>query len=836
MTEKERIIYVSIEEEMKSSYIDYAMSVIVSRALPDVRDGLKPVQRRILYGMNELGLFHNKQYKKSARIVGEVLGKYHPHGDSSVYQALVRMAQPWSLRYPLIDGQGNFGSIDDDSPAAMRYTEARLTRIASYLLSDLDKDTVDFQPNFDETLKEPKVLPTRIPNLLINGASGIAVGMATSMPPHNLSDVIDAIVAYIKNPSISDDELISIVKAPDFPTGGIIYGYEGVKKAYLTGKGKIIIRAKHHIEYTRSGKPMIVFTEIPYQVNKAAEIQKIADLVNNKKIDGIVYANDESDRNGLRVVITLKKDANVNVVLNKIFKYTQFQSSFNVNNIALVNGRPKLLTLRELISEFVKFRHNIILRRTRYELAKAEAEAHIKEGLLIALDHIDEVISLIRSSENTEKAKKGLIERFSLSEKQALAILAMRLQTLTGLERQKIKDEYDQLIRKIAYLKEILENYDKQMQVIIDELVEIKEKFGDKRKTEIQYITEESNPEDFYSNDTVVITISNKGYVKRTLLREYKMQNRGGKGLKGASTRDGDFIESALVAKMHNTLLFFTEKGKVFRLKVYEIPEGSRTSQGRHIQNLLQIDQDDKIRAYIKIKDFNDKNFIDTHYIVLATEHGIIKKTRLSEFMHIRRSGITAISFKDNDHLLTARLTNGKNKIMLASSMGKAVLFDENQIRPMGRTAAGVKAMTLENDSDKVIGMVCLSNENEQILVVTENGYGKRSLLSDYRMTNRGAKGVKTVNITEKTGTLVAILAVNPQDHIMIITKSAQTIRVKVENIRMAGRATQGVKLIKLAHNDAIAAVVKIQYEIMEENNHQHLDNEIDTDIEPILN
>ncbi len=826
MSENERILVVSIEDQMKSSYIDYAMSVIVSRALPDVRDGLKPVQRRILFAMGEVGLYYNKPYKKSARIVGEVLGKYHPHGDSSVYSALVRMAQPWSLRYPLIDGQGNFGSIDDDSPAAMRYTEARLTRISQYLLSDIDKNTVDFQPNFDETLKEPTVLPTRIPNLLINGASGIAVGMATSMPPHNLSDTIDAIIAYIKNNDISIDELINIIKAPDFPTGGIIYGYEGVKQAYQTGRGKIIIRAKHHIEYTKSGKPIIVFTEIPYQVNKAAEIQKIGELASSGKIEGIVYANDESDRKGLRIVVTLKKDANVNVVLNKIFKYTQFQTSFNVNNIALVDGRPRLLNLKDLIAEFVRFRHQVILRRTKFELDKAEAEAHIKEGLLIALDHIDEVISLIRASKNVDEARSGLMTNFNLTEKQANAILAMRLQTLTGLERQKIKDEYEELLKLIAHLKNILENYDLQMQVIIDELTEIKEKFGDERRTEIQYFTEESSPEDFFADDPVIITISNKGYIKRTSLDEFRMQNRGGKGAFGAKTKDGDFIESAISATMHDTLLLFTNKGKCFWLKVYEIPEGNKTSQGRHIQNLLQLDQDDKIMAYLKVRKLDEPEYTENHYIILATEQGYLKKTVLRDFSRIRKTGITAITFKDNDKLLTAKLTDGSNQIMLASKEGRAVRFPEEQVRPMGRTAAGVRGMTLAGDNDKVIGMISVADPQDQILVVSENGYGKRTSIEDYRITNRGAKGVKTINITPKTGKLVSILNVTPEDHLLIVTKNGKTIRMKTDDVRETGRNAQGVKLIKLDDNDAIATIVKIDKHIIENYENNHNENE----------
>ncbi len=825
MTErKERIVPVNIETEMKTAYIDYSMSVIVSRALPDVRDGLKPVQRRILYGMREMGLYHNKPYKKSARIVGEVMGKYHPHGDSSVYFALVRMAQPWSMRYPLVDGQGNFGSMDDDPPAAMRYTEARLTRIAQYLLHDIEKDTVDFQPNFDDSLKEPTVLPTKIPNLLVNGTSGIAVGMATNMPPHNLSDTIDAIVAYIDNNDIPVEQLIDIIKAPDFPTGGIIYGYNGVRQAYLTGKGRIVIRAKHHIEYTKSGKPQIVFTEIPYQVNKAAEIAKIGDLVNKKKIDGIVHANDESDRKGVRVVITLRKDANPNVVLNKIFKYTQFETTFNVNNIALVKGRPKLLNLKDLIRYFVDFRHDIVIRRSRFELKKAKDRAHILEGLLKALDFIDEVIALIRASENPEVAKIGLMERFDLSEIQAQHILSMRLQQLTALERQNIQNEYDEKIKLINYLEKVLSDQSLRMQIIKDELLEVKELFGDERRTQIEQNAEEFNPEDFYDNKDVVVTISNLGYIKRTDLSEYKAQNRGGKGSKAAATRDEDFIRYAFVANMHSTMLFFTQKGKVFWLKVYEIPEGTRTSKGRHIQNLLQLEADDSVVAYLNIKNLSDQQFINSHYVVLATERGIVKKTLLAEYSRPRRSGITAIVIKENDNLIGAQLTDGHSHIVLASRKGKAIRFPESEVRAVGRAASGVKGMNLDPD-DKVISLVCVTEEADcDLLVVSENGYGKRSKIADYRITGRGGKGVKTINITEKTGYLVSMECVTDDDDLMVITQKGLSIRIHINTLRVLGRAAQGVRLINLNHDDKIATATVIkghveQTENQEENN-----------------
>ncbi len=806
----EKIIKVNIEEQMRSAYIDYSMSVIVSRALPDVRDGLKPVQRRVLFGMNEMGLHYNRPHRKSARIVGDVLGKFHPHGDSSVYLAMVRMAQPWSLRYPLVDGQGNFGSMDDDGPAAMRYTEARFTRISEYLLSDIDKNTVDFQPNFDETMKEPTVLPTRIPNLLINGTSGIAVGMATNMPPHNLSDTIDAIIAYIDNKEIDDDELISIIKAPDFPTGGIIYGYEGVKNAYKTGKGRIVIRAKHHFEETKSGKPMIVFTEVPYMVNKANEISKIGDLANNDKIKGIVYANDESDRKGIRVVITLSKDANPNVVLNKIFKYTQFQTSFNVNNIALVNGRPKLLTLKDLIDNFVKHRMDVVIRRTKFELEKAEKDAHILEGYLIALDHLDEVINLIRSSKDPETAKTGLMENFELTEVQAVAILKLQLQRLTGMERDKIKQDYEELVKLIKYLKEILADESLRYKIIKEELLEVKEKFGDARRTEIVMDAKEFNPEDFYADEDVVITISNKGYIKRTPVAEYKEQHRGGKGSKGAKTKEEDFVRYLYIASMHNYLLLFSDKGRCYWLKVYELPEGSKNSKGRHIQNILQVDADEKIVAYLNVKNLSDKEYINNHYIVMATKKGLVKKTTLEAYSRPRSKGIIAFKKNQDDQVLSVKLTDGENYIVLATNDGKAVKFHESLVRPTGRNSMGVKGITLSGE-DEVIGMVCVKDDSKHLLVVSENGYGKRSLLSEYRQTSRGAKGVKAMQITDKTGKLIAIKAVTDDDDIMIITQKGFTVRLAIEKINLQSRATQGVRLIKLNKNDAIASVAKIE-------------------------
>lgn len=805
-----RIIDVNIENEMKSSYIDYSMSVIVSRALPDVRDGLKPVQRRVLFGMNELGLHATKPHKKAARIVGEVLGKYHPHGDSSVYLAMVRMAQTWSLRYPLVDGQGNFGSIDDDAPAAMRYTEARLRKISDALLMDIDKETVDFQPNFDESLFEPKVLPTRIPNLLINGTTGIAVGMATNMPPHNLSDTIDAITAYIDNPEIEIDELIKIIKAPDFPTGGIIYGYDGIKQAYKTGKGRVIIRGKYHFEESHGGKPQIIFTEIPYMVNKAAEIQKVANLVNEGKIDGIIHANDESDRNGLRVVFTLRRDANPTVIVNKIFKYSQFQLSFAVNNIALVHGRPKLLNLQELILHFVNHRMDVVMRRSKFELEKAQKQAHILQGYLIALDHIDEIVDLIKKSETPEIAKQGLMNNFGLSEIQAYEILQMRLQRLTGLERNKIKEEYEELMKQIDYLSKVLSDEALRYQIIKNELLEIKEKFGDERKTEIQYASSEFNPEDFYANDEVIITISNLGYIKRTKLDEYRVQHRGGVGLKGVATREEDFIRYIYIASMHNTLLFFSNKGKCYWLKAYEIPEGARNVKGRHINNVLQLDADEKIVAYLNVKNIADEQFLNTNFIVLATKKGIIKKTSLANFSNPRKAGIIALTINEDDDLLAAKLTTDKSQIILASNNGKAVRFLEDQIRPTGRTSMGVKAMNLEK-GDSVIGLVCITETDRHLLVVSENGYGKRSEIEEYRITKRGSKGVKTLNVTDKTGKLVAIKDVSDDDDLMIMTQKGYVIRITVANIKVSGRATQGVKLINIKGDDAIASVARIK-------------------------
>ena len=830
MEELAKIIPVNIEKEMKSAYIDYSMSVIVSRALPDVRDGLKPVHRRVLFGMKELGLFSNKSHKKSARIVGEVLGKYHPHGDSSVYFTMVRLAQEWSMRYTLVDGQGNFGSIDGDSPAAMRYTEARLKKIAEAMLEDIDKETVDFRLNFDDTIEEPTVLPTRIPNLLVNGASGIAVGMATNMAPHNLSDTIDAIIAYIDNKDIEIDDLIKIIKAPDFPTGGTIYGYQGVIDAFKTGRGRIVMRAKSHVETKSSGREQIIVTEIPYQVNKASLIAKVADLVNNKKIDGISYANDESDRNGMRIVFTLKRDAIANVVLNKLYKYTAMQTSFSVNNIALVHGRPQMLNLTGLISNYVEHRHDVVLRRTQFELRKAEERAHILEGLIIASDNIDEVIKIIRASKSPNEAKENLQERFNLSEIQSGAIVDMRLRQLTGLEQDKLRSEYDDLIKTIAHLKEIIEKEDLRMQIIKDELLEMKEKFGDERKTEIVYSSAEFNPEDFYADDEVLITISNLGYIKRTDLTEFKTQHRGGKGSKGSTTRDEDFLRHMYVATMHNWLLFFTEKGRCFWMKVYDIPEGSKVSKGRAIQNMINIEQDDKVTAYMKVTTLDDKEFLNQNNIIFATKKGKIKKTSLEAFSRPRQNGINAITINEGDRLLSAKLTNGNNDIMLAARKGKAIRFKETDVRNMGRTAAGVRGIRL-NENDEVIGMICVENNNEEhVLVVSENGYGKRSLLEDYRITKRGGKGVKTINITEKTGKLIAIKNVKDGDDLMIINKSGLTIRLNVDTVRVAGRATQGVRLIKLKDGDSIASVAKVDRndeieEATEENSNTAEDN-----------
>ena len=796
---------------MKTAYIDYSMSVIVSRALPDVRDGLKPVHRRILYDMsNELNLYSDKPHRKSARIVGDVLGKFHPHGDLSVYEAMVRMAQEWSLRYQLVDGQGNFGSVDGDGPAAMRYTEARMRKITDEVMADIDKDTVDFRPNFDETIPEPTVLPTKIPLLLVNGASGIAVGMATNMPPHNLSEVIDATCAYIDDHQVETSELLKYVKAPDFPTGGIIYGYEGVREAYETGRGRIVMRAKTEIEHTSTGRECIVVTEIPYMVNKAEMIRKIADLINDKKIEGIAYINDESDRSGMRIVMILKHDAVASVVLNNLFKLTPMQTSFPVNNIALVDGRPMLLTLRDLIRHFVEHRHDVVVRRTRYDLAQAEKRAHILEGLLIAVDHIDEVIRIIRSSQSPDAAKIALIERFSLTEAQAAAIIDMRLRALTGLERDKLKNEYDELCKQIAYYKEVLESEPLQMKIIKDELLEIKQKYGDERRTEIVLSAEEFNPEDFYADDEMVITISHMGYIKRTPLTEYRTQNRGGVGMKGCSTRDEDFIEHIYVTTMHNTMLFFTEKGRCYWLKVYAIPEGTRASKGRAIQNVIQIEPDDAVRAYINVRRLDDREYVTSNYIIMCTKAGIVKKTLLEAYSRPRQNGVNAITIKEGDQLIEAKLTSGDSEVLLAAKEGKAIRFNEKAVRPIGRTGAGVKGITIDGD-DEVVGMICVEKDRkEDILVVSEHGYGKRTDLDDYRITNRGGKGVKTLQITEKTGKLIAIKAVTDENDLMIINRSGLTIRIPVGDIRLAGRATQGVKVINLRGGDSIASVIEV--------------------------
>jgi DNA gyrase subunit A len=809
MAEGERIIQVNIEEEMKSSYIDYSMSVIVSRALPDVRDGLKPVHRRVLYGMSELGVYSNRAYKKSARIVGEVLGKFHPHGDSSVYDTMVRMAQEWSLRYMLVDGQGNFGSIDGDSPAAMRYTEVRLRKIAEDLLIDLEKDTVDFQLNFDDSLEEPTVLPTRVPNLLVNGASGIAVGMATNMPPHNLTEVINAINAYIDDNDIDIDGLMQHIKAPDFPTGGIIYGYEGVREAFQTGRGRIVMRGKATIEEVK-GRECIIVTEVPYQVNKADMIKKTADLVNDKKLEGIADIRDESDRNGMRVVYVLKRDAVPNVVLNKLYKYTALQTSFSVNNIALVNGKPEMLNLKDMVRHFVDHRHDVVVRRTKYELAQAEKRAHILEGLLIAIDNLDEVIKLIRASNTPDDAKNGLMERFGLSEIQSKAILDLRLQKLTGLERDKIKEEYEELMKTIAYLKEILDNVVLRMKIIKDELIEIREKYGDERRTDIEYAGGDVSIEDMIADEEVVITISHAGYIKRTNLSEYRVQNRGGVGSKAAKTRDEDFIEQVFVATNHNFILFFTEQGRCFWLRVYEIPEGSRTSKGRPIQNMINIEQNDKVLAFINVLNLSDEQYINNHFIVLATKKGIIKKTTLEAYSRPRANGIIAVNVREGDTLMEARLTNGNHEILLAIKSGKAIRFPESTVRPMGRNASGVRGINMVDPNDEVVGMICIEGESEDVLVVSEKGYGKRSSIGDYRITNRGGKGVKTINITEKTGHLVALKSVADKEDLIIINKSGVMIRLGVDDMRVMGRATQGVRLINIKGNDAIASVTKV--------------------------
>ena len=806
-----KIIPINIEEQMKSAYIDYSMSVIVSRALPDVRDGLKPVHRRILYDMSaELNLYSDKPTRKSARIVGDVLGKFHPHGDTSVYDAMVRLAQDWSMRYPLVDGQGNFGSMDGDSPAAMRYTEARMKKITDEVMADIDKETVDWTLNFDDTIPEPTVLPTKIPLLIVNGASGIAVGMATNMAPHNLSEVVDACCAYIDNPEITGEELLHYVKGPDFPTGGIIYGYEGVKEAMLTGRGRVMMRAKTDIEHTPSGRECIVITEIPYMINKAEMIKKIADMINDKKIDGISYINDESDRNGLRIIIILKHDAVASVVLNTLFKNTPLQTSFAVNNIALVNGRPQMLPMRDLIKYFIEHRHDVVVRRTRFDKRKAEERLHIVQGLLIAQDNIDEIVRIIRASQTPDAAKQTMIERFELSDIQASAIIEMRLRALTGLERGKLLAERDELEKLIAHLTEVLANVGMQMQIIKDELLEIKEKYGDERRSEIVYASEEFNPEDFYADDDMVITISHMGYIKRTPLAEYRTQNRGGVGAKGSATRDEDFIEHIYVASMHNTMLFFTEKGRCFWLKVYEIPEGARSSKGRAIQNVIQIEPDDKVRAYINVKSLADAEYVNNNYIIMCTKDGTIKKTKLEAYSRPRQNGVNAIVIREGDQLIEAKLTSGNAEVMIAARDGKAIRFNESTVRPIGRVGAGVRGISIE-DGDEVVGMICVEPDSKQdVLVLSENGYGKRTDLDEYRITNRGGKGVKTINITEKTGKLISIQAVTDDNDLMIINRSGLTIRTAVSQIRLAGRATQGVRIINLREGDAIASVMAV--------------------------
>ncbi|WP_299117124.1 DNA gyrase subunit A [uncultured Winogradskyella sp.] len=816
MAEGEKLIPINIEDEMKSAYIDYSMSVIVSRALPDVRDGLKPVHRRVLYGMHELGVRANTAHKKSARIVGEVLGKYHPHGDTSVYDTMVRMAQEWSLRYMLVDGQGNFGSIDGDSPAAMRYTEARMRKISEDMLADIDKDTVDHKLNFDDTLKEPTVLPTRIPGLLVNGASGIAVGMATNMPPHNLTEVVNGTVAYIENNDIEIDELMQHIKAPDFPTGGTIYGYDGVKEAFHTGRGRVVLRGKANIEEV-NGRECIIVNEIPYQVNKADMIKKTADLVNDKKIDGISTIRDESDRNGMRIVYVLKRDAIPNIVLNKLYKYTALQSSFSVNNIALVNGRPEMLNLKDLIHHFVEHRHEVVVRRTKYELRKAEERAHILEGLIIASDNIDEVIALIRASANADEARNKLIERFELSEVQAKAIVEMRLRQLTGLEQDKLRAEYDALMKTIEDLKDILDKKDRRMDIIKEELLEVQSKYGDERRSLIEYAGGDLSIEDMIPDEKVVITISHAGYIKRTSLTEYKTQNRGGVGQKASTTRNEDFLEHLFVGTNHQYMLFFTQKGKCFWMRVYEIPEGSKTSKGRAIQNLINIEQDDKVMAFICTQDLKDEDYINSHYVIMATKNGQVKKTSLEQYSRPRTNGINAITIKENDELLEAKLTTGESQVMLALRSGKAIRFEEAKTRPMGRNASGVRGIRLQNDKDQVVGMIAVNDMDSNILVVSENGYGKRSSLEDYRITNRGGKGVKTISITEKTGNLVAIKNVTDEDDLMIINKSGIAIRMAVSDLRVMGRATQGVKLINLKGSDSIAAVAKVMKDEDEE-------------------
>ena len=812
MAEGEKLIPINIEEEMKSAYIDYSMSVIVSRALPDVRDGLKPVHRRVLYGMYELGVLSNRSYKKSARIVGEVLGKYHPHGDSSVYDTMVRMAQEWSMRYMLVDGQGNFGSVDGDSPAAMRYTEARMRKISEDMLADIDKETVDTQLNFDDSLNEPVVMPTRIPNLLVNGASGIAVGMATNMAPHNLSEVIDGTVAYIDNHDIEIDELMQHIKAPDFPTGGIIYGYDGVREAFKTGRGRVVMRAKSSLEEV-NGKECIIVTEIPYQVNKADMIKKTADLINDKKIEGISLIRDESDRHGMRIVYQLKRDAIPNIVLNTLFKHTALQSSFSVNNIALVKGRPEMLNLKDIIYHFVEHRHEVVVRRTEFELKKAEDRAHILEGLIIASDNIDEVIALIRSSNNAEEARQKLIDRFELSELQARAIVEMRLRQLTGLEQDKLRAEYDEIIETIKDLKDILARKERRMQVIKDELLEVKEKYGDGRRSTIEYAGGDLSIEDMIPDERVIITISHAGYIKRTSLNEYKRQNRGGVGQKGSNTRNEDFLEYLFSGTNHQYMLFFTQKGKCFWMRVYEIPEGSKSSKGRAIQNLINIEQDDRVKAFICTQDLKNEEYVNNHFVIMATKKGQVKKTSLEQYSRPRTNGINAITIKEDDELLEAKLTTGDSQVMLAVKSGKAIRFEEGKTRPMGRNASGVRGITLADDNDEVVGMISVDDMESNILVVSENGYGKRSSLEDYRITNRGGKGVKTISITEKTGNLVAIKNVTDDDDLMIINKSGIAIRLEVSDLRVMGRATQGVRLINLKGKDSIAAVAKVLHE-----------------------
>jgi DNA gyrase subunit A len=807
-----RIIQINIEEQMKTAYIDYSMSVIVGRALPDVRDGLKPVHRRVLFGMNELGNNSNKAYKKSARIVGEVMGKFHPHGDASIYDTIVRMAQPWSLRYMLVDGQGNFGSVDGDMPAAMRYTEIRLQRMAEAMLEDIDKETVDFTLNFDDTLEEPTVLPTRIPNLLINGASGIAVGMATNIMPHNLTEVVDGAIAYIENRDITIEELIKYVKAPDFPTGGIIYGYEGVKLGFETGRGRVVVRGKVNVETSKAGRERLVIYELPYQINKATLHQKIAQLADDKIIEGISEARDESDREGMRLVIDLKREAIANVVINQLYKYSELQTSYGINNVALVKGRPRVLNLKDMLSEFVEFRHEVVVRRTRFDLRKAEEKAHILQGYLIALDHLDEVIALIRGSRTPDEAKEGLMSRFELSEIQSKAILELRLQRLTGMERDKIKEEYDEVMKLIAYLKDILSDEGLRFRIIKEELEDVKKRFGDERKTEIQYLASEMRMEDIIAEEDVVITISHLGYIKRTSAYDYRQQKRGGRGALGGKTREEDYIEHLFVASTHHTMLFFTEKGRCYWLKVYEIPEGEKSGKGRAIQNLINLPTDDKIRAIIDIKDLNDKEFISSHYIVLCTANGIIKKTLLEDFSRPRQNGVNAITINEGDQLLEAKLTNGNSEIMMAIKSGRAIRFPENTVRDTGRGAIGVRGIEVDNDKDEVVGMICVNKEDatRTVLVVSEKGFGKRTDIEEYRITNRGGKGVKTINITEKTGSLIAMLEVTEKDDLMITCKSGITIRMAVADIREAGRATQGVRLIRLDDTDEIAAVARL--------------------------